>query len=332
MSEYKCVEFYELMLRARYQVAKKDKPLPPIVNVPIWDTFKLLADNKVIIGKQYLYSNELYATSLEYLNVQPTHIDIVFGFFDKTAPNRTLKDSNTQTETVQPRKEHEFVKYLCHCVIKRANHDCIAHIGIERVSGFPSSRVKWCLNKVLLTLSKSVSNAEGIFQITNADGAKKTDGSAEVDTFILAPELEPIAGDMLQQAIRDKRLKRIRVRGEKFTGFDDSRNDIQALSAELSFGISTYDPNTDKDEKSFLKRLLTTVLKNKPELSNVRTYAVISPENEPSREQSVEVDMDNDLRVAFVKRKWFDAKKGREAHPDNTQINKVFLATILNIF
>ena len=64
----------------------------------------------------------------------------------------------------------------------------------------------------------------------------------------------------------------------------------------------------------------------------MKTFVIIEQEDN-SNEQSIQIESENDdLKAAFVKRRWFDALEGRAKYPDNTKVNNTYLSNILKLF
>lgn len=308
MSKYIFVHFYELCLSARNKKQKEGTPLPPIENVPIKPAFKLLEEKLGEIKSSYSFDNNNYQTTIEHICVKDDKIELVFGYFDGLAPDRTLKNNKTGEYNIQRRSVTESVKYLCHCVIKLTdNEPLIANIGIENITGMPTSILTKTLNHYFKELEKIVSNAEGIFQITNPNNTKNSDGSKDIHKFILKAKFYPMIGEMLEEAILNGRFKKIRLNGKTEKAFDDPHNLAQHTTASLNVKVSPLKEN--EEPQKFLNSLIKMVKGNKFNLEDVKTFAII--ENEAGNEQSIALDDNNALNSAFVLKKRFDATEGR---------------------
>lgn len=322
------VEFYEIVLKTRNRRQVEGMPPPPIDHVSVFSAFNLLATHPNLIGSYFDYSNGDFRTTLEHVVAEPDKIDLVIGFYDKTAINRTMRNTQDGSENVQERADYEAVKHLCHCVIKRTDDPLVAHIGIERLSGCPSSRINKTLKYVFELLQNIVPNSEGVFQISNPDGATNQDGTPDIRRFVLAPSIYPMCSEYLQEAILNGRFNKLRLKGRRY-GLDDPTNRLEYLQAELDFKVMPL--GADETPMSFLQTALAAVNRNNLQLANIKTFALIENEN-TGQEQSVELATGNELNSAFVLRKRFDPTIGRQTHPDNTQINQVFLSEIWRLF
>lgn len=188
MKDLICIEFYELFLETKNIRASSDISLPPIPWVNVEQVFKLLeTKGSQLLNHKHSYSSNRFRTSLEFLKYHEKHIDIVFGFYDGTAPTRTLEDRGTQTKKLQPRGDTEDVKHLCHAIIKFTDNPYYPHIGLERLTGFPTSRIVWLLRKIFEELRVIAGETENIFQITNPDGNYNSDGTLDIRKFKLEP-------------------------------------------------------------------------------------------------------------------------------------------------
>lgn len=333
MKDEICVEYYELSLGTKNIRANSDTPLPPISRVNVKEAFLALEHNSSqIVNTKYSYKNGRFQTSIEYIKCYDDHIDLVFTFYDGTAPDRTLEERDTANSQVQRRKANEDVKHLCHTVIKFTDEPEYPCIGVERLEGFPSSKIAWCLRKVFEDLRIAIpsNQAENIFKITNPDGSNKSDGSLDIRNFKLEPKLNPMAGTMLLDAIKEGRLKKLRLSGREYIGMDDPSNKFTQISAEVKLSVGKVEIDSNKQAKSFLKGLIDSA-RQYQNLDNMRTFVVIEQEDN-DKEQSIPISDTNDLKTAFVKRRWFDALDGRTKHPDNTSMNSIFLSEILNRF
>lgn len=328
MSKQITVEFYELLLKTRNKRQTSGGSLPPIDCVNILSAFRLLESESSIIGLTYSYSNGDFYTSLEHIEVNETWIDLVIGFYDKTAANRTVKNVDDGGETVQVRAEYEAVKHFCHCVIKVTDNPWIAQIAIERVTGCPASRINKTLKSIFKILEQKQPESEGVFQITNPDGARNNDGTDDIQKFILAPQVHAMCSEYMRDAILNGRFKGLNLTGVN-SNLDDPNNILTILHAELKFKVQPIGPN--QEPLNFLQSAIETVRRNSQHLSDRKTFAVIENEN-TGRDQSVALTTGNELNSAFVLRKEFDASAGRIHQPDNTNINGVFLSEIRRIF
>ena len=325
-----CVEFYELLLKTLN--IKKSDPLPPISRVDVRKAFTLLEANKAkLLCEKYPFKNEKFLTGVEYIKVHSNHVDLVLSFYDGTAPHRTVEERDTASVTVQVRADNEDIKHLCHIVIQFSDDPEITYCGIERLTGFPSSKVAWCLGKVFKDLMAIIPKEENIFQITNPDGINKSDGTKDIRSFKIDPTLYPIQGTLLEDAIVDGRLKKIRLTGRKYTGYDDPTDKFTHLHADLDFVIRSVKIDNKTRAREYLKEAILSAKKG-TELSNMKTFVIIEQEDN-SNEQSIQIESENDdLKAAFVKRRWFDALEGRAKYPDNTKVNNTYLSNILKLF
>lgn len=332
MKDEICVEFYELLLKTLNIKKIADIPLPPISRIDVRKAFTLLEANKEkLLCEKYPFKNGKFLTGVEYIKVHDKHVDLVLSFYDGTAPHRTVEERGTASVKVQVRADNEDIKHLCHIVIKFSDDPEIAYCGIERLTGFPSSKVAWCLRKVFKDLMDINPEEENIFQITNPDGINKPDGTKDIRSFKIDPSLYPIQGSLLEDAIIDGRLRKIRLTGRKYTGHDDPTNKFTHVHADLDFIINSVKIDNKIRARDYLKEALL-VAKKSTELSNMKTFVIIEQEDN-SNEQSVQIDSENDdLKAAFVKRRWFDALEGRSKYPDNTKVNSTYLANILSLF
>ncbi len=333
MKDQICVEYYELSLGTKNIRADSETPLPPIPRVSVKEAFLALEQKaSKILHNKYPYKNGRFQTSIEYLKCYEDHIDLVLTFYDGTAPDRTLEHRDTASNQVQRRKQNEDVKHLCHTVIKFTDEPQYPHIGVERLNGFPSSRIAWCLRKVFedLRIALPPTEAENILQVTNPDGSNNSDGSPDIRVFKIDPKLEPISGTMLLEAIKEGRLKRIRLTGKQYIGMDDPSNKFTHISAEVSLSVGQVEVTNHKQAKSLLRNLMERA-KDYKSTEEMKTFAMIEQEDN-SNEQSIPISDENDLQTAFVKRRWFDAIDGRNKHSDNTNVNSIFLSEILNRF
>lgn len=328
MSKYITAEFYEISLKTRNRRQIEGSDLPPIDHVSVFSAFRLLESHTNLIGQRFPYNNGDSITTLEHIDVQTDRIDLVFGYYDKTAIHRTLKDTNTGTENVQKRATHEAIKHFCHCVIKPTGNPLISEIGIERLKGCPVSRVQKTLKQVFDSLQALSPNAEGIFQVTNPHGAANHDGTDNIVEFLLNPAIHPLCDDEMRAAIESGRFNKIRLRGKKFT-LDDPHNKLDHLQAELNFKVQPL--GVDETPETFLQSIISAATRNNLALSNIKTFAIIENED-TGNEQSIELATGDELNSAFVLRKRFDATLGRNTYPDNTQVNSIFLAEIWGLF
>lgn len=325
MADKIIIQYYEFCFKTR----GKPNSLPPIDYVKIHDTFTLLKSNLSSLTTAYAFNNNQYSTTIEHLFITSTKIDIVFGYYDGLAPNRTLRNRLTGTDDVQLRGDDQSVKHLCHCVIKlNPNQPLLASIGIEHVVGMPVSVLVKTLNWFLKSLKQIAPNSEGVFQVTNPDNANNPDGTPDVHKFSLISSLYPMAGDLLAEAIRSGRLNRIRLKGEITSNFNDPNNRLVRLTGALDFKVTPLKPNDTP--QSYLRSLIDTATGNNLNLDNISTFAII--ENETGQDQTVALDSNNSLNSAFVLKKSFDPARGRSAHPDNTQINQIFLNEVWRLF
>lgn len=328
MSKKITVEFYELLLKTRNKRQTSGMSLPPIDSVNILSAFRLLESESNIIGLTYSYSNGDFYTSLEHVEVNETWIDLVIGFYDKTAANRTVKNVDNGGETVQVRAEYEAVKHFCHCVIKVTDNPCIAQIAIERVTGCPASRINKTLKSIFKALEQAQPESEGIFQATNPDGARNNDGTDDIQKFILAPQIHAMCSEYMRDAILNGRFKGLNLTGVN-SNLDDPNHILTILHAELKFKVQPIGLN--QEPLGFLQSAIESARRNSLHLSDRRTFAVIENEN-TGKEQSVALTTGDELNSAFVLRKEFDASAGRIHQSDNTNINGVFLSEIRRIF
>lgn len=329
MSKFISVEYYEFSLATRNKRQSDTTPLPPIDHVNIENAFMLMLSNLSRLTTEYEFDNGNFSTTIEYINIVPNKIELVFGYHDGLAPNRTLRHKTARTYNVQQRGAQEAVKHLCHCVINLDSQDPIlAKIGVESVVGMPVSLLIKTLNHYFRQLERKVSNAEGVFQVTNPDNANRPDGSPDIRKFILVAKFYPIAGEMLRQAILDGRLNKIRLNGKRTTNFDDPYHRLEYLRGTLDFSVTPLKPNDTP--QTYLRSLIDTATRNKFHLTDVRTYAII--ENDNGIEQPIPLDEGDLLNSAFVLRRKFDPAQGRISHPDNTQINQVYLDEIWRLF
>lgn len=332
MKDKICVEFYEFLLKTLNIKKNADTPLPPISRVDIRKAFMLLEANKAkLLCKKYPFKNEKFLTGVEYIKIHDDHVDLVLSFYDGTAPHRTVEERDTASITVQVRADNEDIKHLCHIVIKFSDDQEIAYCGIERLTGFPSSKVAWCLKKVFKDLMDINPEKENIFQITNPDGINNSDGTKDIRSFKIDPTLYPLQGTLLEDAIIDGRLRKIRLTGKKYIGHDDPTNKFNHIHADLDFIINSVKIDNKLRARDYLKEAILVAKKN-TELSNMKTFVIIEQEDN-NNEQSVQIESENDdLKAAFVKRRWFDALEGRTKHPDNTKVNCIYLSNILKLF
>ena len=325
MSDKIIVQYYEFCFKTRGKPSK----LPPIDHVNIHDTFTLLKNNLNDLTQEYIYKSGMYSTAIEYLEISSTKIDLVFGYYDGLAPDRTLRDKLTGANAVQKRGSNQSVKHLCHCVIKlNPNQPLLATIGVEFVVGMPASILVKTLNWYLRNLKKITTNAEGVFQVTNPDNAKNPDGSPDIHKFDLISNFYPIAGELLTEAIKSGRLNKIRLKGKITSNINDPNQRLTRLSGSLDFSVTPLNAN-DTPQK-YMRSLLDTAMGNKLNLDDIKTFAII--ENEAGGEQTIQLDSANSLNSAFVMKKAFDPINGRKAYPDNTQINHVFLSEVWRLF
>lgn len=332
MKDEICIEFYELLLKTLNIKKNVDTPLPPISRVDVRKAFLLLEANKAkLLSEKYPFKNDKFLTGLEYIKVHADYVDLVLSFYDGTAPHRTVEERQTASVTVQVRADNEDIKHLCHIVIRFSDDSEIASCGIERLTGFPSSKVAWCLKKIFKELMDIHPEEENVFQITNPDGINNSDGTKDIRSFKIDPTLYPMQGTLLEDAIVDGRLKKIRLTGRKYTGLDDPTNKFTHLHADLDFVIRGVKIDSTTRARAYLKEAILAAKKD-TELSNMKTFVIIEQEDN-SNEQSIQVESENDdLKAAFVKRRWFDALEGRAKHPDNTKVNDTYLANILKLF
>lgn len=325
MTDKIIVQYYEFCLKTR---GKQDY-LPPIDHVNIYDTFTLLKNNLSSLVMAYVYNSRKYSTTIEHLEVSPAKIEIVFGYYDGLAPHRTLRNRLTGTDNVQLRGTDESVKHLCHCVVRLdSNQPFLASIGIEHVVGMPVSVLVKTLNWYLRCLDRLVPNSEGIFQLTNPDNANNPDGSPDIHRFKVISSLYPMAGELLTEAIKSGRLNSIRLKGKITSNLNDPNRRLERLTGALDFKVTPLKPNDTP--QGYLRSLIDAATGNNLNLADIRTFAII--ENETGNEQTVSLDSNNSLNSAFVLKKAFDPASGRNAHPDNTQINQVFLNEVWRLF
>lgn len=328
MSKKITVEFYELLLKTRNKRQTIGRELPPIDNVNVLSAFRLLESETSLIGKLYGQNNADFRTSLEHIHIDDEKIDLVIGFYDRTAANRTVYDTTNGNETVQMRADHEAVKYFCHCVVKLTDNPLIANIAIERVVGCPASRVKKTLKDIFKSLEQIQPNSEGVFQVTNPDGARDANGIDIVQKFVLEPAVNAMCSEELRDAILSGRFKNLILRGTKNT-LDDPNNRLNSVSADLKFNVQP--PRPDEAPSSFLASIFRAADRNRYQLRDIKTFVTI--ENEyTGKDQSIAISTGDELNSAFVLRKEFDAAAGRNHQPDNTYINAVFLSEIWRIF
>lgn len=328
MSKYIYVEYYEFSLATRNKRQTESRPLPPIENVNIREAFKLLSDYLPSLTSEYEFDNKNFSTTIEYIVFNQDKIELVFGYHDGLAPHRTLRHKTNRTYNVQPRSDDEAVKHLCHCVIKLDAQDPIlARIGVERVVGMPVSLLVKTLNFYFRQLEQLVPNSEGVFQITNPDNANNPDGTPDIHKFILIAKFYPVAGEILTDAIISGKLNRIKLQGRRTTNFDDPTNRISYLKGELEFGVTPFKPSDTP--QGYLRSLIDTAMKNRFSLRDVKTFAIIEDNN---NERQIPLDENDILNSAFVLKRQFDPTQGRITHPDNTQINQVYLDEIWRLF
>lgn len=325
MADKIIVQYYEFCFKTR----GRPNNLPPIDHVKIYDAFTLLKSNLSSLTTAYAFNNGLYSTTIEHLIVTPIKIELVFGYYDGLAPNRTLRNRLTGTDDVQLRGTNQSVKHLCHCVIElNANQPLLASIGIEHVVGMPVSVLVKTLNWFLKSLKQITPNSEGIFQVTNPDNANNPDGTPDIHRFGIVSSLYPMAGDLLSEAIRSGRLNRIRLKGEVTSNFNDPNNRLERLTGALDFKVTPLQPNDTP--QSYLRSLIDVATGNNLNLDNISTFAII--ENETGQDQTVALDSNNSLNSAFVLKKSFNPAIGRSTHPDNRQINQIFLNEVWRLF
>lgn len=328
MSKKITVEFYELLLKTRNKRQTSGKPPPPVDYISILSAFRLLETESNIIGHTYAYSKGDFYTSLEHININEDWIDLVIGYYDRTAAHRTVKHVENGIEYVQKRADDEAVKYFCHCVIKVTDNPLIAQIGIERLAGCPASRVNKTLKSIFKVLEQAQPNSEGIFQVTNPDGARNNDGTDDIQSFILEPQIYAMCSEYMRDAISNGRFKGLNLTGTK-SNLDDPNNILTILRAELKFKVQPIAAN--QEPLNYLQSAIESARRNSQHLSDRKTFAVIENEN-TGKDQSVELTTGDELNSAFVLRKEFDASAGRIHQPDNTNINGVFLSEIRRIF
>lgn len=325
MTDKIIVQYYEFCLKTR---GKQDY-LPPIDHVNIYDTFTLLKNNLNSLMMAYVYNNGKYSTTIEHLEVSPAKIEVVFGYYDGLAPHRTLRNRLTGADNVQLRGTDESVKHLCHCVVKLdSNQPFLASIGIEHVVGMPVSVLVKTLNWYLRSLGRLVPNSEGVFQLTNPDNANNPDGSPDIHRFKVISSLYPMAGELLTEAIKSGRLNSIRLKGKITSNLNDPNRRLERLTGALDFKVTPLQPNDTP--QSYLRSLIDAATGNNLNLNDIKTFAII--ENDTGNEQTVSLDSNNSLNSAFVLKKSFDPTSGRNAYPDNTQINQVFLNEVWRLF
>lgn len=328
MSKKITVEFYELLLKTRNKRQTSGKSLPPIDYVNILSAFRLLESESNIIGRTYPYGNDDFYTSLEHIEINESWIDLVIGFYDRTAAHRTVKHVENGSESVQKRADDEAVKYFCHCVMRVSDNPSIAQIGIERLTGCPASRVNKTLKSIFKALEQAQPNSEGVFQVTNPDGARNNDGTDDIQSFILVPQIHAMCSEYMRDAISNGRFKGLNLTGIN-SNLDDPNNILTILKADLKFKVQPIGPN--QEPLGYLQSAIESARRNSQHLSDRRTFAVIENED-TGKEQSVELTTGNELNSAFVLRKEFDASAGRIHQSDNTNINEVFLSEIRRIF
>lgn len=325
MTDKILVQYYEFCLKT---IGKPDY-LPPVDHVKIYDTFTLLKNNLNNLLIAYVHNNGKYSNTIEYLEVTPNKIDIVFGYYDGLAPHRTLRNRLTGSDNVQLRGINESVKHLCHCVVKLdSSQPLLASMGIEHVVGMPVSVLAKTLNWYLTKLKQLVPNSEGVFQLTNPDNANNPDGSPDIHKFRVKSSLYPMAGQLLTEAILSGRLNKIRLKGKITSNFNDPNHRLERLTGALDFKVTPLQPNDTA--QTYLRSLINAATNNKLDLDDISTFAII--ENETGNEQTVPLDSINSLNSAFVLKKSFDPITGRNAYPDNTQINQVFLNEVWRLF
>ena len=325
MTDKIIVQYYEFCLKTR----GRRNYLPPIDHVRIHDTFTLLKNNLHSLIDAYIWNNGKYSTTIEYLEVSPSKVEIVFGYYDGLAPHRTLRNRLTGSDNVQLRGTDESVKHLCHCVIKLdPNQPLVAPIGIEHVVGMPVSVLVKTLNWYLGNLHQLVPNSEGVFQLTNPDNANNPDGSPDIHNFKVISNLYPMAGELLTEAITSGRLSKIRLKGQIISNLNDPNRRLERLSGTLDFKVTPLGPNDTP--QGYFRSLITTASGNKLNLEDISIFAII--ENETGNEQTIPLDSINSLNSAFVLKKVFDPSNGRNAFPDNTQINQVYLNEVWRLF
>lgn len=325
MTDKILVQYYEFCLKTR----GRQSQLPPIDHVKICDTFTLLKNNLSSLVNPYVYNNGKYSTTIEHLEIATNRIDIVFGYYDGLAPHRTLRNRLTGSDNVQLRGADESVKHLCHCVVKlNSNQPFLSSIGIEHVVGMPASILVKTLNWYLKELKLLAPNAEGIFQITNPDNANNPDGSPDVHRFKVVSSFYPIAGELLTEAILSGRLNKIRLKGKNTSNFNDPNHRLEHLTAVIDFKVTQLQPNDTP--QSYLRSLIDAAIGNRLNLNDIRTFAII--DNEIGNQQTVALDSADSLNSAFVLKKAFDPTSGRNAYPDNTQINQVYLNEVWRLF
>lgn len=335
MKDKICIEFYELSLKTLNvrKSADNPPPPPPIHRVDVRKAFLLLEANKAkILCQKYHFNNKKFLTGIEHIAVHDDHIDLVLSFYDGTAPNRTVEERQTASVIVQVREENQDIKHLCHIVIKFTGDDPeITHCGIERLVGFPSSKVAWCLRKAFNDLRDIAPEEEGIFQITNPDGIYLSDGTEDIRKFKIDPAFYPLQGTLLEDAVIDGRLRKIRLTGKKYKGLDDPSNKFTHMHADLEFVVKRVKIDNKLQAREYIQEAISSVSK-KSSLIDMKTFVIIEQEDN-TNEQSIQVESENDdLKSAFVKRRWFDALDGRCKYPDNTQVNNTYLSNILELF
>jgi len=329
VSKYIYVEYYEFSLGTRNKRQTQELPPPPIENVDIKKAFTLLSSQLSAITSAYVFDNGNFSTTIEFINVGQDRINLVFGYYDGLAPHRTLKHKTSGAYNIQKRTEQESVKYLCHCVIKLDPQDCIlSKIGVEKVTGMPVSILIKTLNHYFKQLERLAPNSEDVFQVTNPDNANNPDGTPDVHKFILKAKFYPIAGEMLTDAILSGRLNKIRLNGRRTTNFDDPNRRLTYLKGTLDFAVTPLQPNDTP--QSYLRSLIDTATRNKFQLTDVKTYAII--ENDNQSEQPISLNDGDLLNSAFVLKRKFDPTQGRVVYPDNTQINQMYLDEIWRLF
>lgn len=324
MTDKIIVQYYEFCLKTRGR-----QSLPPIDHVNIYDTFTLLQSNLNSLVEAYVYNSGKYSTTIEYLKVYVDKIELVFGYYDGLAPNRTLRNRLTGLDDVQVRGADQSVKHLCHCVVKLdSNQPFLASIGIEHVIGMPVSILVKTLNWYLMKLKRLSPNSEGIFQLTNPDNANNPDGSPDIHKFKVVSSFYPMAGELLTEAIKSGRLNSIRLKGKITSNLNDPNRRLERLSGALDFKVTPLRSNDTP--QSYLRSLIDAATGNNLNLNDIKTFAII--ENETGNEQTVSLDSNNSLNSAFVLKRAFDPTSGRNAHPDNTQINQVYLNEVWRLF
>ena len=137
-----------------------------------------------------------------------------------------------------------------------------------------------------------------------------------------------MAGQLLTEAITSGRLNKIRLKGKITSNLNDPNRRLERLTGALDFKVTPLKPNDTP--QGYLRSVVDAATGNNLQLTDISIFAII--ENETGNEQTVELDSINSLNSAFVLKKAFDPSGGRNAHPDNTQINQIFLNEVWRLF